>query len=462
MDLAVIQKPDVPIDNDIEFGLVVDDFIIESHIINNSPIQLSLSSGGISERGDSDYVNKRTLTRSSNMDDEFDVFDTSNNFMVLDADMDMDNTFYTKFKCQDSIFDSKDLLDKYVYSNSPLTMSANNSDADDEADNLREIRTNRIKTQLDEYSKTGHHGSFSLSNNKSKKHLLDDDFIEEKKKCIKKQQYHDIEVSMSNYYDRDEFDNKISNKMDILITYMRGQKSVYMYSNYITFNKYYFLLIPTLILSSFISIMAPIIIKYYWSGGFICGINVIITTLISIMNYAKYELHADNYLHLANKYDKLEISLEMTNNKLIFVDDDDKNSLILSKLTEIEIQVNEMKEIYNVLYPEDVVRMFPNICNINIFSIIRKMELNKQELIHKLVDIKNEIRYILHKWKKLGNTTENLEQKRDNVRLLFLYNIKSNLKTEYVKCKTAYYDIEQLFAEEIQNSKKKRKHFVFF
>jgi hypothetical protein len=150
----------------------------------------------------------------------------------------------------------------------------------------------------------------------------------------------------------------------------------------------------------------------------------------------------------------------MTSGKLIFIEDEtEKNDLVLNKLKEIEFKLNELKESYNVLIPALIKNMFPIICNINIFSLIKKMELHKRDLIHKFKDIKNEIRYILHKWKR--NETTNMEQQKDKNRLLFLYDIKEKIKIELGQCKDIYDFIDKLFTKEIKNSQYFNHFFMF-
>ena len=146
-------------------------------------------------------------------------------------------------------------------------------------------------------------------------------------------------------------------------------------SGHTTEKKLNCLMIPILIFSAGMAVFAPFIQNYNWSGGFISGLNIIITTFVSMMNYMKYETHVEMYLQLANHYDKMEISIEMTNSQLLFIENEkEKNDLVLSKIKEIEIKMNELKEVYNILLPREIKHMFPIICNLNILSLIKKME----------------------------------------------------------------------------------------
>jgi hypothetical protein len=326
-----------------------------------------------------------------------------------------------------------DLQTNMYQSNSPITMSETsdnemensdnsdyNSGSDDEL--LKAIRTDRIRNQVH----SNNHQSFRLK------------------------AYNDIEKSLSKYY---EEDSKYSSKMDILITFMKGQKNIFTQSKYITEKKLNCLMIPILIFSAGMAVFAPFIQNYNWSGGFISGLNIIITTFVSMMNYMKYETHVEMYLQLANHYDKMEISIEMTNSQLLFIENEkEKNDLVLSKIKEIEIKMNELKEVYNILLPREIKHMFPIICNLNILSLIKKMENYRKSLIHKFKDVKNEIRYILYKWKKENQTIDNAQQTKEKKRLIFLYEIKEQIKDEFIESKKIYDYVEDVFTKEIKNA----------
>jgi hypothetical protein len=98
------------------------------------------------------------------------------------------------------------------------------------------------------------------------------------------------------------------------------------------------------------------------------------------------------------------------------------------------------------------------------------MEKYKKNLIHKFKDVKNEIRYIIYKWKKnvSNNSIEsienliNIEQIKEKNRLLFLYDIKEKIKDELGDSKKIYDFVEEIFTKEIKNAEYNNNHFLFF
>jgi len=283
--------------------------------------------------------------------------------------------------------------------------------------------------------------------------------------------YIDVEKSLCKYYD--DSDTKFSSELDILITYLKGQKNLYIQSKNVSQTKLNILLIPSLMITAGCTIFAPFIQQFPWSGGFISGLNAITTMLIALANYLKLESSMQTFYHTANQYDKLETSLEFVSSKMLFVERQvDKSHIVLEKIHEIEKKINEIKEWNPLFIPDEVRRAFPIICNINIFSFIKRMEVYKKNLVVKLKDVKNEIRYILHKWDTAEKHIDDdfyLEQSidkksdirlRQEKRIKFLYDIKEKIKEELIHYKTAYGHIDEIFTKEIKYAQEK-KHTWF-
>ena len=327
------------------------------------------------------------------------------------------------------------MTNENIRSNSPLTISHNGS------------LSNR-GSDTDEYENISEEDE-SITNNKIYNQALN--------KNYKKLTYQEVESSINKYYNIST-SNKYSNELDILNTFIKGQKNLYIQSKYITQHKLNLLMFPTLLISLFVTIVSPFIEYEYWNTGFMSGLNALIMFLISMINYLKLESSIEIYIYNAKNYEKLEIQIEMTSNKLIFLEKEkDKRKFILNQIEEVEKKMYELKEYTNVLIPEEIKRLFSVICHINIFSFIKKIELFKRNLIVKLKDVKNEIRYILFKWKREPEdyVNDNDYMKEKN-RLKFLYEIKNSLKEEIFEFTSAYSHIDTLFSKEIKLAEAKK------
>ena len=315
--------------------------------------------------------------------------------------------------------------------------------------------------------------------------------ITNRKMHFKKISYEEIERSLSKYYDKN---NKYSNEVDILITFIRGQKHLYNQSCYITQLKLYSITISALVITSLITVVTPFIQQYWWKIIFIMSGNAITTALITILKYMQYESACNTFMLLSNHYEHYEQSLQITSNKLVFIKDEtEQTKLVLDKMQEVEFKMQETKELCPVIIPVEVQNTFPVIYQTNIFSLIRKMENHRKSLILQLKNIKNEIRYIMYKWNNLSrayideedtitydgkptpviprtptqvvppcfgvltNTNENTQLQKEKVHLLSLMDQKEKVKKELIEYKDNYSQIDDLFMKEIKYAERNKK-----
>lgn len=349
-------------------------------------------------------------------------------------------------------FDNNRIRDMYVQSNSPLSLSENNSDDDlyrhNDSDSESNSNNETIQLvvdemRLDEIYPYSFHEKEREKDEKDREKGSVSEKGRDKKRKNASPYYFDI---LEKYY---EYNDNYSNNLDILITYTRCQKSIFLKSGYITEVRSFLLVLPTIVIGIMISIFSPEMTRYEVNGNIISALNIVMTALISISNYLKLESKAEMFKQLYKQYEKLELSLEMTNNKLLYIDNQhDKSQLVLHKLNDIEIKINEMMEINNVTIPNVIKTSFPIICNINVFSLLKKLENYKKSLHHKFFNIKNEINLILYKWKKgeLENKLD-IEKEKQQKRLLFLYEMKKQLKTEIVQFNEVYSYIDDYFSK---------------
>ena len=260
----------------------------------------------------------------------------------------------------------------------------------------------------------------------------------------KKLTYNEIEKSLSHFYDKD---NKYANEINILTSYVKGQKHLFTQSQYITQIKLYLLTFIAMGLTGTATVISP----FYENKFIISIINGIATLIISLINYSKFEANSRMYLFIATHYDIMENNLEMANNRIMFMEnEEEKNKLILEKLREVEFKITEIKNVGKILVPNEIGKLFPTIMFINIFSFIRKMEIEKKRLIIQFRDVKNEIRYILFKWK--SRITAEEKQIKQKQRLDYLFMLKDKLKNELINYKNKYTELDDMIVNEIKHA----------
>jgi hypothetical protein len=151
-------------------------------------------------------------------------------------------------------------------------------------------------------------------------------------------------------------------------------------------------------------------------------------------------------------YEKMENSLEFANNKLLFMEkESDQNMFVLEKIKEIEFKMSETKDLCQIIVPEEIKHVFPIIYHTNIFRVIHKMELYRKNLISKFKDVKNEMRYIMHKW-TTEESADSMQRIKEKRRLLYLMELKEQTKDELIEYKNTYNQIDELFLREMKYS----------
>ena len=278
--------------------------------------------------------------------------------------------------------------------------------------------------------------SNSSSNNSS------DDDIESMK--FRKLTYKEVSRSFDQY-------NSDSNELDIIITFLNGQRNLYIYSYTFARYKLHLLMLPVITLTSLSILIAPFIMHYQWSGAIISGINAIVLFFIALQNYFKLESACTSFSLLSTQYERLHNTLSLGNSQFMTVQSDyEYSELVSSKVMEFERKITEIHNMISV--PSEIKLLFPVISHINIFSFIKHIETYKRNLIIRYKDIKNEIRYIRHK----GG-----EGEKRKTRYAFLLNMKDTLKNEVIQHKNAYNQIESIFTQEIKKAESYKWYWIW-
>ena len=322
----------------------------------------------------------------------------------------------------------------------------NDSEIEDES-NLVEYTdshfVNQMNLAMDRFRERGREGSNSpvtLSNSSSNN--SSDDDIESMK--FRKLTYKEVSRSFDQY-------NSDSNELDIIITFLNGQKNLYIYSYKFARHKLHLLMLPVILLTSISILIAPFIMNYRWSGAIISGINAVVLFFIALQNYFKLESACTSFSILSAQYERLHTALSLGNSQFMTVQSDyEYSELVTSKVMEFERKITEIH--YTTSIPSEIKLLFPIISHINIFSFIKHIETYKRNLIIRYKDIKNEIRYIRHK----GG-----EGEKRKSRYAFLLDMKDKLKNEIIQHKNVYNEIEAIFIQEIKKTEAYKWYWIW-
>jgi hypothetical protein len=172
---------------------------------------------------------------------------------------------------------------------------------------------------------------------------------------FKKYSYKEVEREIDqNYFDENEY---YSCALDILATYLRGQKLIYMESKSYCEKRLNLLMMPAILLSTTATVLASIIKEYTWGAYLLAGLNGVIAFLLAVVNYLKLDATSEAHKISAHQYDKLQSSVEFTSGKILLFTYDPNNPVIdavinemSKKLTDIESKIADIKEQINISF----------------------------------------------------------------------------------------------------------------
>ena len=218
-------------------------------------------------------------------------------------------------------------------------------------------KKNRIKKKsLDNHSLSSSDFSdsdYSNDNSINSSHILNTEYDDDVNTVVKykKLNYLQVEHTIEKYY----FDSnhKISAALDILASYLKGQKIIYMESKCYCETHLNLLMMPAILLSTIATILASIVQNISWGAIVISAVNGIIAFLLAMVNFFKLDAASEAHKISAHQYDKLQSTVEFTSGSiLLFNNFYLENTSYLSgdsKPLEVEVEVGDLNNISNGL-----------------------------------------------------------------------------------------------------------------
>jgi hypothetical protein len=146
---------------------------------------------------------------------------------------------------------------------------------------------------------------------------------EEHKINYKKLSYNDVKKHVNKYYDLD-FTQRYSSALDILSSYLRGQKIIYNQARNYTINMLYCFTIPSILITAFCSVAQSPLEQIIYGKYILASLNGFLTFILSLLSFMKLDAAAQAYKITAHQYDKLQSYVEFQSGKILLFNNDYK------------------------------------------------------------------------------------------------------------------------------------------
>jgi len=164
---------------------------------------------------------------------------------------------------------------------------------------------------------------------------------------FKKMEFKDVEYKINQSYS--DINHKYSSALDILASYLKGHKIIYMEAKFYCETHLNFYMMPAIMFSTAATVLSSYVSNYNWGPVFISALNGLIAFLLAIVNYLKLDAASEAHKISSHQYDKLQSTVEFTSGSVLLFryNDLQKQEYELDQLLEQKKNINTKMNNYS-------------------------------------------------------------------------------------------------------------------
>lgn len=156
----------------------------------------------------------------------------------------------------------------------------------------------------------------SVSNDSDPVYSSDENTGKINKNTYRRLTYNDVKYQVNKYYDLDTI-HKYSSALDILASYLKGQKIIYMEARSHTVGYLNLLMMPAIFITSLCSVAQSPLERLEYGTYILSGLNAFLTFLLAIISFMKLDAAAQAYKISSHQYDSLQTYVEFQSGQVL-------------------------------------------------------------------------------------------------------------------------------------------------